>query len=106
MQSDSVTRVLLGFIAVCMLLLLVQGAGLMGGTAASEATSSAEGRFQVVVQGLKGGSLLVKTDSVTGKVWRKSLTGDGPWVVVDEESRSESEESPPESEESPSQSDL
>lgn len=91
MQSDSVTRVLLGFIAICMLLLLVQGAGVMGGTEASEGTSSAAGRFKVIVQGLKGGSLLVKTDTATGKVWRKSLAGDGPWVLVDEESRPESD---------------
>ena len=87
MQSDSVTRVLLGFIAVCMLLLLAQGAGMMGGTSAGGATSPAEGRFKVMVQGMRGGALLVKTDTVTGMVWRKSLTGDGPWVFVDEESR-------------------
>ena len=40
-----------------------------------------------MVQGMRGGALLVKTDTVTGMVWRKSLTGDGPWVFVDEESR-------------------
>jgi len=91
MQADSVTRVLLGFIAVCMLLLLVQGARDSGGTAAGEAASAAQGRFKVSVQGLKGGPLLVKTDTVSGQVWRKSLTGDGPWVLVDEESRSESD---------------
>jgi hypothetical protein len=89
MQSDSVTRVLLAFIAVCMLLLLAQGAGMTGGTSASGATSSAEGRFKVMVQNARGGALLVKTDTVTGKVWRKSLTGDGPWIFVDEESRPE-----------------
>ena len=90
MKPESVTHVLLGIIAVCMLLLLVQGAG-SGGTAASEDASSAKGRFNVIVQGLKGGPLLVKTDTVTGKVWRKSLAGDGPWVLVDEESRLESD---------------
>jgi len=91
MKSDSITHVLLGFIAVCMLLLLVQGAGSTGDPSVSEEASPARGRFKVIVQGLRGGSLLVKTDTVTGRVWRKSLTGDGPWVLVDEESRQESD---------------
>ena len=85
MQSDSVTRVLLAFIAICMLLLLVQGAMVPSDTGEGEDS----GRFKVIIQPLKGGSLLVKTDSATGNVWRKSLVGDGPWVLVDEESRSE-----------------
>lgn len=87
MQSDSVTRVLLAFIVVCLLLLLAQGAG-SGGTEGT-APSSTEGRFKVFVQPMKGGALLVKADTATGSVWRKSLTGDGPWVLVDEESRTE-----------------
>jgi len=87
MQSDLVTRVLLGFIAICMLLLLAQGAGMSGG--AGGTVDEDQGRFRVIVQPMKGGSLLVKTDTVTGMVWRKSLTSDGPWVVVDEESRDE-----------------
>ena len=88
MQSDSVTRVLLAFIVVCLLLLLAQGAG-TGGTSEGSAPSSTEGRFKVFVQPMKGGALLVKADTATGMVWRKSLTGDGPWVLVDEESRTE-----------------
>ena len=85
MQSDSVTRVLLAFIVVCLLLLLAQGAG----TSDGGAPSSTDGRFKVFVQPMKGGALLVKADTATGMVWRKSLTGDGPWVLVDEESRTE-----------------
>jgi len=90
MQSDPVSRVLLGFIAICMLLLLAQGAGLLGGGSATPiaAGSAPKGRFNVIVQATRGGALLVKTDTMTGQVWRKSLTGDGPWVFVDEESRS------------------
>ena len=88
MQSDSVTRILLGFIAICMLLLLAQGAGMSGGSSANAASSASDqGRYKVMVQSMKGGGLLVKTDTATGTVWRKSLTGDGPWVLVDEESR-------------------
>ena len=47
MQSDPVARVLLAFIAICMLLLLVQGAGTSGGTPFS--SSSGEGRYEVTV---------------------------------------------------------
>ncbi len=87
MQSDLVTRVLLGAIVLCLLLLIGQR-NLQSGPA--EGALSQQPRFQVQIQGMrKGGPLLVKTDLMSGTVWRKSLIGDGPWVTVDAESRGE-----------------
>ena len=85
MQSDLITRVLLAAIVLCQLLLIGQHAMDSGSSASAQAP---EPRYHVQVSGMrKGGPLLVRTDRVTGTVWRKSLSGDGPWVVVDEETR-------------------
>jgi hypothetical protein len=85
MQSDGVTKVLLAAIVLCLLLLIAQqfNAGAQSGAAAS-----AEPRYHVMTANMrKGGAMLIRSDLNTGTVWRKSLVGDGPWVVVDEETR-------------------
>jgi hypothetical protein len=64
MQSDSVTRLLLAGIFVCLVILVGQGMRSAG--------SEGAGRYSVT--GLRaGGPILVRVDTVTGRVWKLEL---------------------------------
>ena len=72
MGSDPVARVLLGLILVCLAILVAQGF----------ATSGA-GRYSVA--GVRAGApLLIRTDTVTGQVWKLSLRDSDSWVAFRE----------------------
>lgn len=85
MHSDLATRVLLASILLCLLVLLGQSMGLLP-SAGSAVVVPETGRYLIeVAPHRRGELLLVRTDTVTGLVWRKALTSDGPWVLVDQE---------------------
>lgn len=86
MQSDSSTRVLLALILVCLLVLVGQGTGLIPRAGHDDGQAAARYTMMVLPQ-KRGGSLAVRVDTVTGTVWRKDLEGEGPWVIVDRETR-------------------
>jgi hypothetical protein len=75
MQPDPAVRILLASILICLAILIVQG---FAGPRARG--SEAIGRYSVM--GLRaGGPMLVRTDSVTGRVWKLDLRGEtGEWV--------------------------
>jgi hypothetical protein len=79
MQPDSVTRVLLALILVCLVILIVQGVSDTG-------IQSGWGRFSVT--GMRAGApVLIRTDTVTGQVWRLELRGGGDtWIPLIEPS--------------------
>lgn len=86
MQSDGVTKVLLAAILLCLVLLV--GQQLTGISRASAPAAASKGRYDVQLANMrKGGPLLIRADLETGVVWRKGLMSDGPWVIVDEETR-------------------
>lgn len=81
MQTDHVTRALLGSILVCGLVLLVQGQ--RAGEAAAE--PSAGERFQLLTVARRNDSvLLIRLDSATGEAWGMSLLGEGRWDPIAE----------------------
>ena len=68
MQTDPAVRILLAAILICLAVLIVQG---FTGPRAPGG-GDAIGRYSVT--GLRaGGPMLVRTDSVTGKVWKLDL---------------------------------
>jgi hypothetical protein len=77
MQPDSVTRVLLALILVCLVILIVQGVSDGG-------FPPGWGRYSVT--GMRAGApVLIRTDTVTGQVWKLELRGGGDtWVPFTE----------------------
>jgi hypothetical protein len=75
-QPDPAVRILLAAILVCLAILIAQG---FAGPAA-RGSDREIGRYSVT--GLRaGGPMLVRTDSVTGRVWKLELRGDtSAWV--------------------------
>lgn len=90
MPSDSVTRVLLALILVCLVILVVQGIADDGGF------ETGWGRYQVT--GMRAGApVLIRTDTVTGKAWKLELRGGGNrWVAFHEPEAADREEGEPE----------
>lgn len=78
MQSDSLTRLLLVVMAVCLLVLVVRSFQDGDGNAAGW------GRYQVT--GMRAGApVLIRSDTVTGQVWKLELRGGGgKWVAFTE----------------------
>lgn len=78
MQSDSATKLLLALILVCLVILIVQGLG------GSEGLGAGWGRYQVT--GMRAGApVLIRTDTVTGQVWKLELRGGrDTWVAFHE----------------------
>ena len=94
MQSDLTTRVLLGSILLCLLVLLGQSMGLLP-SAASAVVVPETGRYTIeIATHRRGELLLMRTDTVLGLVWRKALTSDGPWVLVDQKFPDDSDLAP------------
>lgn len=90
MPSDSVTRVLLATILLCLVILVVQGFGDDGGL------DTGWGRYQVT--GMRAGApVLIRTDTVTGEVWKLELRGGGDrWVAFHEPETGDREGGEPE----------
>jgi len=90
MPSDSATRVLLALILLCLVILVVQGLTDDGGF------DTGWGRYQVT--GMRAGApVLIRTDTVTGKVWKLELRGGGDrWVAFHEPEPGEGEGGEPE----------
>lgn len=80
MQSTTTTRLLLGLILVCLLILIVQGFGGAG-----------SGRYQVT--GMRAGApVLIRTDTESGRVWKLELRGGGDrWIPFLEPGESRSD---------------
>jgi len=67
MNDDSITRLLLLGILLCLIALVAQGFG---------ATASETGRYTIT--GMRAGApVLIRTDSVTGETWKLELRGGG-----------------------------
>jgi hypothetical protein len=79
MQSDIATRVLLGAILVCLIILIVQG------SSSGRAPAEPIGRYSVT--GMRAGApILVRADSATGRAWKLELRGPAEhWVEFREE---------------------
>jgi hypothetical protein len=79
MQPDPATRILLAAILACLAILIVQGF-----SSPRTGSDDAIGRYSVT--GLRaGGPMLIRTDSVTGKVWKLDLRGDtDAWIEFHE----------------------
>jgi hypothetical protein len=77
MQPDSITRALLALILVCLVILIVQGASDGG-------IQPGWGRYSVT--GMRAGApVLIRTDTVSGQVWKLELRGGGnKWVPFTE----------------------
>lgn len=77
MQPDSVTRALLALILICLVILIVQGVSEGG-------FQPGWGRYSVT--GMRAGApVLIRTDTVTGQVWKLELRGGGDrWVPFSE----------------------
>jgi hypothetical protein len=77
MQPDSVTRALLALILVCLVILIAQGVSDRG-------FQPGWGRYSVT--GMRAGApVLIRTDTVTGQVWKLELRGGGDkWVAFTE----------------------
>jgi hypothetical protein len=66
MNNESITKILLLGILLCLVVLVVQGSG----------DSSQSGRFTIT--GMRAGApVLIRVDSVTGEVWKSELRGGG-----------------------------
>jgi hypothetical protein len=74
MQADSVTRILLSLILVCLVVLVARS---FGGDRGLEA---GWGRYSVT--GMRAGSpILIRSDTVSGQVWKLELRGGGDrWI--------------------------
>lgn len=79
MQADSATRILLALILLCLVILIVQGFGSGG-----REFEPGWGRYSVT--GMRAGApVLIRTDSVTGQVWKLELRGGrNTWVAFQE----------------------
>lgn len=76
MNVDTTTRLLLAGILLCLTVLIVQGLGSCGG-------GTEIGRYQVSSMNA-GTPLLIRTDTVTGQVWKSEIRGGrGSWVAFD-----------------------
>jgi len=80
-QPDPAVRILLAAILVCLAILIVQG------FSGPRAQGSGEGTGRYSVTGIRaGGPMLVRTDSVTGKMWKLDLRSEpGTWVEFRED---------------------
>jgi hypothetical protein len=77
MQPDSVARVLLTLILVCLVIVIVQGMS-------DRESQPGSGRYSVT--GMRAGApVLIRTDTLTGQVWKLELRGGGDkWVPFTE----------------------
>lgn len=74
MKTDLTTRILLVGILVCLALLVVQGLGV---------EPDAAGRYRIGLASSRAGTVIVRMDSATGRVWRsEGFPNESRWVLI------------------------
>ena len=80
-MTDSYTRVVLGVVALCLLLLVLQGFGL-GAEPPEVPAVSSDNRFRVTA--LPRTQSLIRFDGRTGDTWRSPLRDAMEWQFIEE----------------------
>jgi hypothetical protein len=81
MQADPYVRVILTFIALCLLVLVARGLG-VGEPEAPPAAESGLWQLQLVRTGLGGPPTLLRMNTSTGEVWHLRFGGNQAWSLV------------------------
>ncbi len=88
MTSDAYTRILLAVLAVLLGVLVAQGLRKPGSCKSHTPTTAQSDVGRFVVSGIRaggrGGTTLLRTDTIMGTVWKANPTGASRWQLVTE----------------------
>jgi hypothetical protein len=93
-MSDGYSRALLSLITLLLLVIVAQELGLLSGSFGSGRAEEREARFSVVAIRAPGGPVLIRTDTATGKVWKRNVRDEqAGWALLEEEPSEAGDES-------------